>query len=41
MNYQLKLWEHTAKNNSDVENAIAVAGFRAAVIVGERMNKTL
>ena len=37
MDYQLKLWEHTLKNNSKVENAIAVAGFKAALLVGEKL----
>ena len=37
MNYQQKLWEHTLKKNSKVENAIAVAGFKAALLVGENL----
>ena len=36
MNYQQKLWEHTLKKNSKVENAIAVAGLKAALLVGEK-----
>ena len=38
MDYQLKLWEHTLKKNSKVENAIAVAGFKAALLVGKKQN---
>ena len=37
MDYQLKLWEHTLKKNSKDENAIAVAGFKAAMLVGENL----
>ena len=37
MDYQLKLWEHTLKKHSKVENAIAVAGFKAALLVGEKL----
>ena len=36
MDYQLKLWEHTLKKHSKVENAIAVAGFKAALLVGKK-----
>ena len=36
MDYQLKLWEYTLKKNTEVENAIAVAGLKAALLVGEK-----
>ena len=38
MDYQLKLWEHTMKKHSKVENAIAVAGFKAALLVGKKQS---
>ena len=32
-----KMWENNLKKNSNVENAIAVAGFKAALLVGEKL----
>jgi hypothetical protein len=32
---QQKMWENNLKRNSKVENAIAVAGLKAALLVGE------
>ena len=34
---QRKMWENNLMENSKVENAIAVAGFKAALLVGEKL----
>ena len=31
------MWENNLKKNSKVENAIAVAGLKAALLVGEKI----
>ena len=31
-----KIWEDNLSKNSNVENAIAVVGFRAALLIGEK-----
>ena len=33
---QQKMWENHLKKNSKVDNAIAVAGLKAALLVGEK-----
>jgi hypothetical protein len=35
---QKKVWESNLNKNSKVENAIAVVGFNAALLAGEKLN---
>ena len=35
MDAQHRMWEQNLKNNSKLENAIAVIGFKAALIIGK------
>ena len=35
---QKKVWESNLKKNSKVENAIAVVGFNAALLAGEKLH---
>ena len=37
MSFQQKLWERVNNKNSKVENAIAVAGLKAALLIGNFM----
>ena len=34
---QQKIWEDTLKNNTAIENAIAVAGLKSALLVGKKV----
>ena len=37
---QQKMWENKLKRSTKVENAIAVAGLKAALLVGEKIDYT-
>ena len=38
---QQKMWENHLKKNSKVDNAIAVAGLKAALLIGEKTSTYL